>query len=257
MEKIIIIIVCIIFSISISISGIGFYFYQKSDTSADSPVTSSDIPVTSDPPVTSSSDSPVTSSIIKQYNNNNGAVSGSVYCAGNFENTNGKDKNMQCTAGKNITNGTDLDCNTIYGVGNGTYSYTCMPSLNPYTGNNGSVTGNEYCSGSWESADRKDKNMKCISGKSGSGKALDCGKTYGNELGSLSYICGTIANPYNGNNGSITGNKYCSGNWESADGKDKNMKCISGKSGSGKALDCGKTYGNELGSLSYICGGYS
>lgn len=124
--KIIIIIVCIIFSISIS--GVGFYFYQNQVTSSDSPVISSYSPVISSsdsPVISSSSDSPVplTAPIIKQYNGNNGSVSGSVYCAGNWKRADGKDKNMQCTAGKNVTNGTDLDCNTTYGVGNGTYSH--------------------------------------------------------------------------------------------------------------------------------------
>lgn len=57
---------------------------------------------------------------------------------------------------------------------------------------------------------------------------------------------------YNGNNGSVNGSRYCSGNWESTGGE-KNMTCTTGRNTTtGATLDCGITYGVG-GPYSYTC----
>lgn len=62
----------------------------------------------------------------------------------------------------------------------------------------------------------------------------------------------TVTKDYLGNNGTVSGARYCSGNWESSSGE-KNMKCISGKNiTSGAALNCNTVYGLG-GSYSYTC----
>ena len=103
-----------------------------------------------------------------------------------------------------------------------------------YRGNNGSISGDTYCKGGWESIDGKDKNMKCIDGVIlTSGEKVNCIDSI-NKPG-LAYKCILPPPPdpyaeynYRGNNGSISGDTYCKGGWESIDGKDKNMKCIDG-----------------------------
>jgi hypothetical protein len=48
---------------------------------------------------------------------------------------------------------------------------------------------------------------------------------------------------YSGNNGTVSGNTYCTGNWGSADGSNKNMKCdYAIDNSNGTKLDCTTVY---------------
>lgn len=97
------------------------------------------------------------------YPGNNGTVSGSTYCQGAWGSANGKAKNLKCAGGMNVATQAAVGCNDALARGN--YSFFCTPTpLAAYPGNNGTVSGSTYCQGAWGSADRKAKNLKCVSG---------------------------------------------------------------------------------------------
>jgi hypothetical protein len=95
-----------------------------------------------------------------------------------------------------------------------------------YSGNNGTVSGRDYCLGNWGSSDGNAKSEICLSGYNTNtmlpvkcDTALD---TTGKS--DYSYYC---AKPtYTGNNGAVSSRVYCLGNWESTDGLNKNMMAI-------------------------------
>ena len=61
--------------------------------------------------------------------------------------------------------------------------YMMRPRL--YTGNNGTVSGDTYCTGAWGSPDGKTaKNMKCVQQTDAKTNAiLECGKSYATHQG--------------------------------------------------------------------------
>jgi len=112
------------------------------------------------------------------------------------------------------------------------------PSPSPYMyvpGNNGSVTGTRYCQGYWGNPDNINKNLVCLYGLDSSGNRLSCSQT-GNAGG---YYCAIP--PYIGNNGSVSGHRFCQGTWGSGDGQDKNMVCVQGMDLNGNPLACNST----------------
>jgi hypothetical protein len=98
------------------------------------------------------------------------------------------------------------------------------PSINyAYGGNNGTINGEGFCKGAWGSADGKDKNMKCVGGKtiadprgaSYVGQTVDCGSTMASVAGGLgnwAYACDVPATQQVfGDNGSVSCDTYCGG----------------------------------------------
>jgi hypothetical protein len=93
-----------------------------------------------------------------------------------------------------------------------------------YNQDNGTATGDQYCSGPW-GGPSSGKKMVCVYGVDANGNTIPC-----SEKGVLwqnnAFYC---ANPnYVGDNGSVTGNQYCAGGWGSPNGKPKNMSCVGG-----------------------------
>ena len=53
---------------------------------------------------------------------------------------------------------------------------------------------------------------------------------------------------YPGNNGTVSGDTYCAGNWGGVGGQNKNMKCTDQfDAGTGEKLDCTKSYATHAG----------
>ena len=136
---------------------------------------------------------PAPAAKFKTYIGNNGVVSGNEYCKGVWESADNRSKNFQCVGGKNTATGALLDCSTVYGYPGGPYTYDCSSDnvkYQTYIGNNGVVSGNEYCKGTWESPTNTNKNLNCISGHNEtSNTPINCSSVYG--LGpKYTYICG-------------------------------------------------------------------
>jgi hypothetical protein len=120
-----------------------------------------------------------------------------------------------------------------------------------YPGNNGSVSGFTYCKGQWLSEDGKNKNRICTSGKNiDTGASIDCA-TLG-VSGNFGYTC-KKTNLYIGDNGSVSGDAYCKGNWGNTPGAgDKNLMCLSGIDDTNKKeVNC--TQPLPAGNYSFYC----
>ena len=195
---------------------------------------------------------------ITTYKGNNGTINGNRYCSGSWESTG--DKNLKCVGGKNTATGAVLDCSTIYGLGS-PYEYDCSSDAikyKTYIGNNGTISGVEYCKGAWESPNNTNKNLICTYGQNTTtGAVLDCSTVYGAPGGPYAYDCSSDTDKYKtytGNNGSISGVEYCKGVWESPNNTNKNLNCISGRNEtSNTPIDC-STVGVVGLKYTYICG---
>ncbi len=179
------------------------------------------------------------------YGGNNGSVSGNTYCQGVWGSSDGKNKNMVCNKGYDKNTNKPVSCSTSFGVNNGDYAFDC--SFADYVGNDGSVSGNTYCKGSWGNPTGKDKNMICLGGiNQDTGEYVSCIQDLPN--GHFGFDC-ALPN-YFGNNGAVDGNTYCSGIWGSS--KNKDLMCVGGISEDGTQLiDC-STFGTNK-SWSYLC----
>ena len=97
-----------------------------------------------------------------------------------------------------------------------------------YNGLNGTVTGNTYCAGPWESPDNHNKNLICNDVSDPSKKSYSC-----NTLINTTPLIVQCSNPdpnkhivFTGLNGSVSGDTYCAGSWGNPIGTNKNLKCL-------------------------------
>lgn len=112
------------------------------------------------------------------YRGNNGSVDGHQYCAGRWGSPGNKtNKNLKCTMGYTIQDprgkafeGKAVSCDSTMvdetGRRLGHWGYLCSSPNVPrmYRGNDGTVTGHQFCQGHWGSADRMAKNKRCVMG---------------------------------------------------------------------------------------------
>ena len=160
---------------------------------------------------------------------NDGSVTGTKLCQGNWWNPDNINKNLVCLYGLD-SSGNRLSCGQTGTPG----GYYC--AIPPYTGNNGSVTGHQYCQGAWGSGNGQNKNMVCVQGMDLNGNPLAC-----NSTGTAgSWFCQKPQ--YIGNNGSVSGNTFCQGVWGNPNNTNKNMMCIGGLADANQnSLGCSST----------------
>ena len=105
---------------------------------------------------------------------NNGAISGDAFCKGTWGNPTGTAKDLICIVGKTIQdprgpqyNSHIVPCNKVMIQTTGAlghWGYYCAPAASPamfYAGNNGTVSGNNFC----KTSSTNPQQLSCIAGK--------------------------------------------------------------------------------------------
>ena len=186
---------------------------------------------------------------------NNGSVNGNTYCKGAYQGW----SSDKCINMSDTIQGKNIDCNQVPGNGNWTATCTVPEPQKLKPGNNGSVSGNTYCKGSWNGWSSDFNSTKTCNNMSDTnqGKVLDCEQVPG--IGSGNWIATCSPPPpqklkpgldnENKDGDEVSGLTYCRDSYAGWSAE----KCISmTEENQGQVTDCNQI--PNSGSWTVTCG---